>query len=273
MTNPIRSADRLFATNRTATTEETSEIRARLTPSSRNDATSRSDAPPSEAPRSDVSTRRDSGVESVSPRVDGKGRWDRAEPIDRRHDAQKRKLLVAAAELLAEAGLGALSVEAVTERAQVGRRTFYVHFEGRAQLLLALHSELATPLFASFDEASRNEASSIAVVHRTFEHLFDYILQSPLRAQFVLVDGPLLGERHARITQGFFDALSSMLVVGSLREAPDAAITQHEAQMLVLGARGAALAIAEARRVHEYPALAADFRALLVRVLARPKSA
>lgn len=265
MTNPIRSADRLFATNRTATTEETSEIRARLTPSSRDDATSRTDAPASDSSRSDS---RDGAT-----RVDGKGRWDRAEPIDRRHDAQKRKLLVAAAELLAEAGLGALSVEAVTERAQVGRRTFYVHFEGRAQLLLALHSELATPLFASFDEASRNETSSIAVVHRTFEHLFDYILQSPLRAQFVLVDGPLLGERHARITQGFFDALSSMLVVGSLREAPEAAISQHEAQILVLGARGAALAIADGRRSNEYPSLASDFRALLTRVLARPMTA
>jgi hypothetical protein len=64
-----------------------------------------------------------------------------------------------------------------------------------------------------------------------------------------------------------------MLVVGSLREAPEAAISHHEAQMLVLGARGAALAIPEGRRANEYPALAADFRALLTRVLARPKSA
>jgi len=258
VTNPNRSADRLFATNRPATTEETSEIRARLTPARADDSR-------------DATARSDS--RDATPRVDGKGRWDRAEPIDRRHDAQKRKLLVAAAELLAEAGLGALSVEAVTERAQVGRRTFYVHFEGRAQLLLALHSELATPLFASFDEASRHEKSSIAVVHRTLDHLLDYILQSPLRAQFVLVDGPLLGERHARITQGFFDALTSTLVVGSLREAPEAALSQHEAQVLVLGARSAALAIAEGRRQSEYPALASDFRSLLARLLAQPKRA
>src|SRR5688500_11418623 len=61
----------------------------------------------------------------------------------RRREATRQKLLDAAAEVFAEVGLDAASVEAVCERAGFTRGAFYSNFESKDELFLELSARVA----------------------------------------------------------------------------------------------------------------------------------
>ncbi len=61
----------------------------------------------------------------------------------RRREATRQKLLDAAAEVFAEVGLDAASVEAICERAGFTRGAFYSNFETKDELMLALTERVA----------------------------------------------------------------------------------------------------------------------------------
>lgn len=81
--------------------------------------------------------------------------------MDNRFDRRKKRtrltLMQAAAELLIEKGYDAITVQQITDRADVGRATFYMHFTDKEDIvwqMLYEHSQLATKLT---DEALINE--------------------------------------------------------------------------------------------------------------------
>ena len=61
----------------------------------------------------------------------------------RRREATKQKLLDAAAQVFAEEGLDAASVEAICERAGFTRGAFYSNFETKDELFLELAGRVA----------------------------------------------------------------------------------------------------------------------------------
>jgi AcrR family transcriptional regulator len=77
-------------------------------------------------------------------------RNDRAQRSDAR--ASRRRLLVAAKELVAEDGLDALTVVGVARRAGLNRSTAYQHFPQRKDLVDAVGTEFARELRAMFSE-------------------------------------------------------------------------------------------------------------------------
>ena len=72
-----------------------------------------------------------------------------AESADRRVRKTKKALRDALVELILEKGYGAVTVQDVVERADVGRTTFYAHFTDKEDLLASgfeeLHGAAATP--------------------------------------------------------------------------------------------------------------------------------
>src|SRR6185437_5564859 len=62
--------------------------------------------------------------------------------LDRRVLRSRRLLQEALVALILERGYDAVTVQAVLDRADVGRATFYAHFEGKEALLLSLFEEL-----------------------------------------------------------------------------------------------------------------------------------
>src|SRR5262245_5183989 len=90
------------------------------------------------------------GTEPALPRgtsVDASGRLGRAE----RHDA----LVSAAATLVAEHDVEAVSMEAVAARVGVSRALVYKHFANRHELLAAVYRREATALDAEIVDAVR----------------------------------------------------------------------------------------------------------------------
>jgi len=63
--------------------------------------------------------------------------------IDRRIQRTRQALHTALLELIKEKGYNAISTEEITERANVGRATFYLHYKDKEDLLLEEFSEMA----------------------------------------------------------------------------------------------------------------------------------
>lgn len=64
--------------------------------------------------------------------------------VDRRIQRTKLALRQALLELIKEKGFDAISVEEITERANLGRATFYLHYKDKEDLLLDEFREMAT---------------------------------------------------------------------------------------------------------------------------------
>jgi AcrR family transcriptional regulator len=73
---------------------------------------------------------------------------NKKKPIDRRVERTRRSLLDALNELILEKGYEKVTVQDVIDRANVGRSTFYAHFEDKDQLLLSGFE----PLRAEFED-------------------------------------------------------------------------------------------------------------------------
>lgn len=102
---------------------------------------------------------------------------------DRRVQRTKQLLFNALAELTAEKGYSAVTVQDITERANVGRSTFYAHFGGKDALFMNAHFaefEPFVPEEIDIDAllAEQPSDSLIALfeeVHRTRAHYFELL--------------------------------------------------------------------------------------------------
>lgn len=62
---------------------------------------------------------------------------------DRRIQRTRQLLHTALVELIQEKGFDALTIQDITERANLGRTTFYLHYPGKEELLLDHHASMA----------------------------------------------------------------------------------------------------------------------------------
>lgn len=190
-------------------------------------------------------------------------RPDGTSPRSATSDSQRRRLVDAAISILPTTGLSGLNVEQVTDQASVGRQTFYAHFQTRAELLLAVHSELARRVFGGFDSALRTGNSASESVCAAMTIVLDFVATRPHEARFVLVEAPALGGAHVPIVRTFFDALASILVLGSLRSEAAVPLSPRAASILINGLCSSATALIDDRSHAAAPMLLPDFRLLL----------
>lgn len=64
----------------------------------------------------------------------------------RQAQRSKRALITAFAELLHQQRYQSITIQAITERANTGRSTFYRHFQSKADVLVAMHKDFFTQL-------------------------------------------------------------------------------------------------------------------------------
>jgi AcrR family transcriptional regulator len=123
----------------------------------------------------------------------GSGGRERApEPlgrVGRRRAKVRRKLLEAAEALMGDRGVDAVTVEEITEAADVARRTFYHHFDSKYDLLVPIARARTKSLNRRMDrliEDLRDPAEAVSIALR---HTFREIPEDPLCAWFVLHSG------------------------------------------------------------------------------------
>ena len=122
------------------------------------------------------------------------------------HADQRRRILRAVGELVGERGYSDVTVELIVKRAHVSFKTFYKHFPGKEECLLALCE-------SSFDSTEREIRERLAAhpspwpdqVVLALRTLVELIVAEPVLARAVIVEsptvGPAISERYERATK------------------------------------------------------------------------
>jgi AcrR family transcriptional regulator len=128
------------------------------------------------------------------------------------HADQRRRILRAIAELVAENGYADVTVELIVKRARCSYKTFYKHFAGKEECFIALFD---TAVATSEDRVRRRLVAEPLTwsdqVVATLRTLVDLILAEPAVARAVIVESPTVGpeiaERYERATKALVPLL------------------------------------------------------------------
>jgi AcrR family transcriptional regulator len=121
------------------------------------------------------------------------------------HADQQRRLLRSVGELVGERGYGDVTVELIVKRAHVSFKTFYKHYAGKEECLLALCERSYDSSKATIRERLAEPASWSEQVVLVLTGLFELVAAEPLLARAVVVEsptvGPALRERYEEATK------------------------------------------------------------------------
>jgi AcrR family transcriptional regulator len=134
----------------------------------------------------------------------GKGGAVPAEKSDRRTQRTKDALWQALMSLVTERGFEGLTVQDILDRADVGRATFYAHFDNKEDLLVSRLETLRLSLKA------RQRGEIFAFAAALFEHAHDH--QDMFRA--------MIGKRSGAVVQRLFLKMLVDLVRHEMRSTP-----------------------------------------------------
>jgi AcrR family transcriptional regulator len=103
----------------------------------------------------------------------------------RRASKTRTKLLDAALAVFTEIGVDAASIEKITEKADIGKGTFYRHFADKQQLLQSLIEEVIEKLVVRIADNTGSKGSLESCLERLFDEHVAFFLQYP--QQYVLL--------------------------------------------------------------------------------------
>jgi AcrR family transcriptional regulator len=109
--------------------------------------------------------------------------------VGRRRARVRQQLLEAAEALMGDRGVDAVTVEEITEAADVARRTFYHHFDSKYDLLVPIARARTKSLNRRMDRLIGDVSDPAEAVSIALRHTFREIPEDPLCAWFVLHSG------------------------------------------------------------------------------------
>jgi AcrR family transcriptional regulator/DNA-binding MarR family transcriptional regulator len=133
-------------------------------------------------------------------------------------DAQRHRMLAAAAQVVGEVGYGGMSVARVTDRAGVSRRTFYEQFEDREDCFLALFDEAleragSVACAAAAEAPTAGRSGWRERVRAGLTALVALVEEEPVVGSLLIVDalggGPKILERRARALEAVRDVIDA----------------------------------------------------------------
>lgn len=98
--------------------------------------------------------------------------------MDRRQRKSREAIFRAFTELLTKKPYNQITVEQIIQRADVGRATFYAHFETKDTLLSELNRELFCHIFHGTEEAEHRHIFECEAPDSPFLHLFQHLIQN-----------------------------------------------------------------------------------------------
>jgi hypothetical protein len=108
--------------------------------------------------------------------------------VDRRIQKTKKSLTEALIYLVLEKGYEKVTIQDIIDKANVGRSTFYIHYESKEQLLIDGHNNLNIKMF---DDPSNSKEID-------FLNLFNHIAENKMLAK------AMLGKKGGNIMTEFF---------------------------------------------------------------------
>ena len=125
--------------------------------------------------------------------------------VERRRARTRQRILEVAEELVRSRGIEAVTIDEITEAADIARRSFYLHFDSKHDLLVPVAQARTRSLNRSIDRLIEKLSDPAEIVSIGLRHTFRGILDDPLCCWFILRSGlPLdrlregIGESAAR---------------------------------------------------------------------------
>ena len=162
--------------------------------------------------------------------------------LDRRKARTRRALLDAARELLVERGTGDVSIQEITERADVGFGSFYNHFPTKTELFEAAATEALAEHGAYLDEVTagiQDPAEAFAVGYRATAMLAD---THPAMAQILVQIGPRYLDDDKGLAPRALRDIETAIQAGRF--------TIENPQLGLIGAAGSMFAYLQTRLAH-----------------------
>ncbi|MET0559625.1 MAG: TetR/AcrR family transcriptional regulator [Solirubrobacterales bacterium] len=127
---------------------------------------------------------------------------------------QRRRILEATADLVAEQGFQATTIEMIVRRAKVGYATFYKSFEDKEAAFLALLDEAVEQLTGRVKEAYDREPEWPDQVAAGLGAMFEVIASNPNVARACLVEASTAGPEATRRQEGAMKQFAPLLKPG-----------------------------------------------------------
>ena len=128
--------------------------------------------------------------------------------MDRRQQKTRAAIFQAFTALLSEKNYSRITVQEIIDRANVGRTTFYTHFETKEELLKALCEELFGHIIASAQDATHTHG--LYSDRNAPESIFCHLLQH-LQENDGNILGLLSGESSELFLRYFKDSLNELI--------------------------------------------------------------
>jgi len=162
---------------------------------------------------------------------------------------QRRRLLLALGEVVAEGGLEAAGVGRVCEQAGVSRRTFYELFPDREACLLSAFEQAIAQIAPEMATVYGREGPWSARMRDALSLLLDYLDREPDVARLCVVEAPRAGPAVLERRRKTLDALAVAIDGGRVEVRAGSEPPPLTAQGVV----GGALAVIHARLVERAP--------------------
>jgi AcrR family transcriptional regulator len=131
--------------------------------------------------------------------------------------SQRERILDAVADLVAGEGYGALTVQAIAERAAVSLQAFYEHFGGKEEAFLVAYELGHAKALAMVERAYAAQPDWRLGVRDGIAALLSFLASEPAFAHLALVDALTVSPRVAERAYGGIAEFAAMLVPGAAR--------------------------------------------------------
>lgn len=143
------------------------------------------------------------------------------QPVTRRGQATREKLLAAAEDMIGEKGYDRTSIAEITQRAGVAQGTFYIYFADKKAILVELVQELGHSLRQEIAEATAGLADRLAIERAGLRAFFDFthrhrnLYKVVRQAEFV--DEEVYRWYYRRMAEGYVRGLAQAMDAGEIR--------------------------------------------------------
>lgn len=161
-----------------------------------------------------------------------------APPLEVRLEAQRERLLSAAAAVFARQGYAKATAEAISREAGMSKATFYEHFTNKEDAILALFDSSAEQLAQRMADATRQVPEQPEAQIRAGGRVFlQALAEDPARAQTLLVEiigaGPRALERRDVMLERFASLVDAENAAAARRHGTPRFRSPHDAFAIV----------------------------------------
>lgn len=143
------------------------------------------------------------------------------QPVTRRGQVTREKLLAAAEDAIGERGYDQTSIADITQRAGVAQGTFYIYFADKKAILVELVRELSHSLRQEIAQATAGHTDRLAVERAGLRAFFDFthrhrnLYKVVRQAEFV--DEEVYRSYYRRMAEGYVRGLAQAMDAGQIR--------------------------------------------------------